>query len=342
MGPQRGYEVMQKFKEFHGEDWLKKPGIDVNLMSYAEKILSGAIGVAASKIVLASIAKEEEGVQIEEVYRIVKESQQLIQLNQQLREKSDALERSSVQLQDLNERLQASDNQKNEFISTITHEMRTPLTSIRAFSEILYDNDEELDTREKQQFLKTIIKETNRMERLINQVLDLEKFESGTMRLDIQNTDLHELVKESLAAVYQLMQDKAIRVDTFYEPNLPEVPLDRDRVLQVLINLLSNAIKFSPKDSGIIRVQTLNMGDYVQISVWDNGKGISPELKEIIFEKFFQAKNQNIRKPKGSGLGLAISKKIIQYHRGKIWVDSQPSEYSCFYIELPLNQVGYN
>ncbi|GAB4397175.1 MAG: ATP-binding protein [Microscillaceae bacterium] len=335
LGKDRARQALEQFSSIYGKDWQKNPQADAYLIAYVERLLSGTIGVAAARTLIVSVVKEEEEIRIEEVFDILRESQELIQLNRELREKSLALEQASQQLREANQQLQQADLQKNEFISTITHEMRTPITSIRAFSEILFDNDD-LDIEEKKHFLSTIIKETNRMERLINQVLDLEKFESGRHKLKEESLDLNEIIREAADSVGQLLQEKQIQLHLKLAPLLPPVWGDRDRILQVVLNLLSNALKFC-QDS--IEVQSVSQVDRVQIGVYDNGRGIKAELRDLIFEKFYQAEDQNIRKPKGSGLGLAICKKIVEYHRGKIWVESEPGHFARFIFELPIQKA---
>jgi Na+/proline symporter/signal transduction histidine kinase len=332
LGKKRAEETLRQFSEIYGKNWQKNPQADVYLISYAEKLLSGTIGVAATRIMIASVVKEEEEIRIEEVVNILRESQQLISLNKTLQEKSNALERASHELTQANAQLQKNDEQKNEFISTVTHEMRTPITSIRAFSEILYDN-EDLDKEEKQHFLSTIIKETNRMERLINQVLELEKFESGEQKLKIELIDLNEILQEAITSMLQIIHDKKIKLIIDLTENLLPIHGDYDQLTQVVLNLLSNATKFC---KSTIQISTSLTENHVRMSICDDGIGVKPEFKQLIFEKFYQAENQNLRKPKGSGLGLAICKKIIQYHEGEIWVESKDNKYANFIFALPI------
>lgn len=337
LGKERTEKALQEFSETYGRNWQFQPEADANLVTFSERLLAGTIGVAAARTVIASVVKDEEEIRLEEVYGILKESQQLIQLNHVLEEKSMALEKAKTQLQSANERLKFADQQKNEFIFTITHELRTPITAIRAFSEILHDNDD-LELDEKQQFLSTIIKETNRMERLISQVLELEKFDSGTHKLQLRPLLVNDIIQEATKAMNQVLQENNIVINLQLAPDLPPVQGEADRLMQVVLNLISNAIKFCKKENGQISVFSVHKNNHIEVSVLDNGRGIKKEIQELIFDKFFQAKDQNIRKPKGSGLGLAISKKIINYHGGEIWVESELNQYSKFTFTLPLTQ----
>ncbi|MFD1186669.1 ATP-binding protein [Pontibacter rugosus] len=307
---------------------------DPKLVTYAEKLLSGVIGTSSARIMVASVVKEEE-ISIDEVLNILRESQQLISINNELRRKSLELRRATEQLRSANERLKQLDELKDEFLSTVTHELRTPLTSIRALSEILYDNSD-MEREDQEHFLHTIVKESERLTRLITQVLDLERFESGRQKLNMEPVELKELVQESVEALEQLVQEKNIELVVDVQHSLPSINADRDRLIQVLVNLISNAIKFCNPESGKIIVSCYFIDGDVKVNVVDNGKGIDPESQQQIFDKFYQAKHQNIRKPEGSGLGLAISKKIIESHQGRLWLESEPGKGAKFSFTLPV------
>src|SRR6185503_17281552 len=186
-----------------------------------------------------------------------------------------------------NERLQELDRLKDDFISTVTHELRTPLTSIRAFSEILHDNPE-LDEAERHRFLGLVIKESERLTRLINQVLDLAKLESGLAEWHSAKLDLVEIVAEAANATGPLFRSKGVALEVGHEGAVPPVLADRDRVMQVMLNLLSNAVKFCPEDTGKVEVRLAEDADNVRIDVRDNGIGISRDNLGLIFEKFRQ------------------------------------------------------
>jgi signal transduction histidine kinase len=149
-----------------------------------------------------------------------------------------------------------------------------------------------------------------------------------------------EIINDAIESVGQLMRDKHIQLDVVVPPSLPLLSGDRDRLMQVLVNLLSNAVKSCRADGGgQIGVVTEAVGDALRISVLDNGKGIDPAYHELIFDKFFQAKNQTTRKPEGSGLGLAITKKIVELHAGRIWVESALDQGARFSVELPVESM---
>ncbi|TGE28799.1 sensor histidine kinase [Hymenobacter metallicola] len=312
---------------------------DPRLLAYAEKLLAGSIGPASARLLMASSVGVED-ISFDNVVGILRESQQLLEANRQLQKQSRQLQRLTDQLQVAYDQLQALDHQKDEFLYTVTHELRTPLTSIRALSEILTDNPD-IAEAERNHFLQTITKEAERLSRLITLVLDLEKYESGQATLECAPLDVAEVVNDATDAVGQLVRAKSIQLDVVVPPGLPRLPGDRDRLMQVLVNLLSNAVK-SCRADGLGRIAVVaeaSRAGVLRLSVRDNGKGIDPAYHTLIFDKFFQAKNQTTRKPEGSGLGLAITKKIVELHAGRIWVESQPEQGACFSLELPITSA---
>jgi signal transduction histidine kinase len=308
---------------------------DPRLLTYAEKLLAGTLGPASARLLLASVAGAEE-ISYANVVGILKESQQLLEANRQLQKQRRQLQRLTDELRQAYDQLQVLDMQKDEFLYTVTHELRTPLTSIRALAEILADNPD-LETEERERFQLTISREAERLTRLISLILDLEKFESGQASLDRTPLVLAEVVHEAAEAVAQLARERGTELRVDVPASLPPLPADRDRLMQVLINLLSNAIKASqPGRPGRIAVRAWAAADVLLLCVEDNGKGIALAEQDQIFDKFFQARHQTMRKPEGSGLGLAISKKIVELHHGRIWVESAPEQGARFFIELPL------
>ena len=313
---------------------------DPRLVNYAEKSLSAVIGSSSARLLISSIAREEK-ITIDEVVEILKESQELIRLNKELRRASEQLQHATIELQKANKRLRDQDERKDEFLYTVTHELRTPLTAIKSLVEIIRENPD-LPDEVHNQYLDTVRRETDRMSRLITQVLDLENFESGKHKLHIDKFNIVDVIHECIRSLEEIFHQKNIVIHTDLG-RLPEIWGDRDRITQVIINLLSNAIKYCPADKGEIAISGYVIENNVKINISDNGPGIKEEYRQVIFEKFYQAPYQTIRKPKGSGLGLAISKKIIQLHRGRIWVedsDSLPGARFC--ITLPVNYRHYD
>jgi Na+/proline symporter/nitrogen-specific signal transduction histidine kinase len=311
------------------------PTADAELVRHAERLLAGAIGSASARVIIATVA-EEQPLGLDDVMRILEETSQAIEYSRRLEEKSRELEAATNELRVANERLKELDRLKDDFVSTVSHELRTPLTSIRSFSEILHDHPE-LDDGQRRQFLGIVIKESERLTRLINELLDLAKIEAGGLDWQMARVDAAELVREAAQSIGQLFRDKGVVL----ELDLPDGPLpvdgDRDRLTQVLMNLLSNAVKFSPAGRGRVILAADRVGAQVEIVVSDNGPGIAARDQHVIFERFRQVGDTLTGKPQGTGLGLAISRMIVEHHRGRIRVVSgTPGEGATFRVTLPL------
>jgi signal transduction histidine kinase/Na+/proline symporter len=337
LGERRVTAELNHFAQKQGINLDHQDELDSRLIGYSEKMLSPIVGASSAKILISSVVKEEK-LSMEDVVNILEESQKIIAVNKELQQRTDELKRVSEALRLANARMKENDLLKDEFLYTVTHEMRTPLTSIKALSELLSDEEDVMPEEIKKEFLNTILKESNRMTRLISQVLDLENFESGKHQLIIDKVAISELIQHCLQSLDGVFKQNHIQVCIDIEEKLPDLEADYDRITQVVLNLLSNAAKYCDKESGKVWIDIARTGSMLQVKIADNGPGVIPELREIIFEKFFQAKNQTMRKPKGSGLGLAISKKIIQLHEGKIGVDTNEPEGSVFTFSIPFTQ----
>src|SRR5882672_6618995 len=278
---------------------------------------------------------EEEPLGIDEVMNIIDEASQVLAYSRQLEQKSQELEAATKELRGANQRLQELDRLKDDFISTVTHELRTPLTSIRAFSEILNDNPH-LEEGERTKFLGIIVKESERLTRLINQVLDLAKIESGAAEWHSSEIDMREVLEDSVTAVSQLFKERKIDLTVELPQKVPGIVADRDRLMQVMLNLLSNAAKFSERAPRRVAVSLAWQSGFLRVEVSDNGIGISAADQEVIFEKFRQVGDVLTGKPQGSGLGLHISRRIVEHFGGRMWVTSRPGEGACFTFTLPL------
>jgi Na+/proline symporter/nitrogen-specific signal transduction histidine kinase len=334
LGPERADEAFAALARERGLASAAELTGDAELVHFAERLLAGAVGASSARVLIGSVV-EEEPLGIEEVMHILDETSQVIAYSHQLEEKSRALESATAELRAANERLTELDRLKDDFISTVSHELRTPLTSIRALSEILHDNPD-LDRAERVRFLGIVIKESERLTRLINQVLDLAKIESGKGEWHNTELDLREVLTDALAATDGLFEEKRIAVTTELAADVPRLAVDRDRLMQVMVNLLSNAAKFAPAEAGRVHVALHRHGDCARIDVSDNGIGIPVEHQEAIFEKFRQVGDTLTGKPQGTGLGLAICRQIIHHFEGSLWVSSTPGHGSTFSFTLPL------
>ena len=306
---------------------------DAETVRLAERLLAGAIGSASARVMVASVVHEEP-IGTEEVMRILDETSQAIEYSRRLEQQSRALEATTAELRRANERLRELDRLKDDFVSTVSHELRTPLTSIRSFSEILLDNPT-LEQQQRGEFLRIIVTESERLTRLINDMLDLAKIEAGKLEWHMQPVSASEVAREAAAAMGQLFRDRRVKLEVKLTDALSTTIADRDRLFQVIVNLLSNAVKFSPGDVGLVALTVENETDGVRLSVADNGPGVAPNQREAIFERFRQVGDTLTSKPEGSGLGLAISRMIIEHFGGRTWVEDGPGGGAIFRVWLP-------
>ena len=304
---------------------------DARLINFSEKLLTGSIGSASAKILLSSVSKEKP-ISLVEVLNILEESKETKANNKILLEKSEELSAMASQLRDANEELRMQDRMKDEFLDTVAHELKTPITSIKAAAEVLEDEDMPAPLR--QQFLENISRDSDRLATLIHNILDLEKLSSQRTELDIQSRRITDTINKAIQGIERIAVKRKIKVE-FAETSYLKGLYDEDRILQVLTNLLSNSLKFTEEEKGIIRILLENQNEHIAVTVEDNGKGIPAEDQNYIFEKFYQSKNQNTKKPIGSGFGLAICKKIVESHHGKIWVDANYQKGARLVFTIP-------
>ena len=310
---------------------------DAETVHFAETLLAGSIGSASARVMVASVTAEET-LGLDEVLNILDEASQIRAYSRELEQKSQELEAASRELQQANEQLKEIDRLKDDFMSSVTHELRTPLASIRAFSEILYD-DPKVELDQRRRFLGIVVSETKRLSRLVNQVLDLAKIESGHADWRTEEVNLSQLVTEATALTEQLLKERGAEVVCEFPEHPCVVHADRDRLMQVIVNLLSNAVKFTPQGEGIIRIAQLAGSGFCRIGISDNGPGIAEQDQPHIFEKFHQGSGGS-GKPVGTGLGLPISRRIIEHLGGRIWVESRPPNGATFIFELPMKASG--
>ena len=334
LGPERARDAFLAYARRRGLAGLGELRADADLVHFAETQLAGAIGSASARVMVASVVQEEPP-GLDEVMDILDEASQARAYSRQLEEKSRELEAATAELRAANALLKELDRMKDDFMSTVTHELRTPLTSIRSFSEILLD-DPKLNLAERQRFLAIIVKETERLTRLINQMLDLAKIESGNAEWQTAELDVRDVIREAVDATGQLFRDRAVELRLSVPESVPSVLADRDRLMQVLINLLSNAVKFCRPGEGRVEIRLAVAKGFVRVDVQDNGPGISPADHHTIFERFRQVGDTLTGKPEGTGLGLPISRRIVEHFGGRLWVESELGKGATFSFILPL------
>jgi Na+/proline symporter/nitrogen-specific signal transduction histidine kinase len=327
----------REFAAYAARRGMKTPGelpADAETVHFAETLLAGAIGSASARVMVASVAKEEV-LGLDEVLHILDEASQIRAYSRDLELKSRELEEATAELKAANLRLQELDRLKDDFMSSVTHELRTPLASIRAFSEILYD-DPEIALEERKRFLGILVSETERLSRLVNQVLDLAKIESGHADWQTEEVDLKDVIEQALASTGQLLTDKGAKIRLLLPERAAIVWADRDRLMQVMVNLLSNAAKFAPAQVGQVEVHLEPVSSAWRVSVRDNGPGIREAELPLIFDKFRQGSG-GTQKPVGTGLGLPISRQIIEHFGGSIWAESRPGKGATLVFMLPVS-----
>ena len=222
---------------------------------------------------------------------------------------------------------------KSEFTAMVSHELRTPLTAIKEGIGIVMEGSCGTVNEEQGDYLALAKRNVDRLGRLINDVLDIQKMGDGMMEFDIRENDINKSVLHAHRTMRSLAEEKGLRFEMEAEGQLPRVAFDEDRISQVLVNLLSNAIRFTQK--GHITVRTENEGNAVKISVLDSGPGIKEEDMDRLFQKFEQLSPARDRIPGGTGLGLAISMEIIEAHKGRIWAESVHGKSTTFFFVLP-------
>ena len=258
--------------------------------------------------------------------------------------------RFEEELQDAYEKLKELDKLKTEYLSNVSHELRTPLTSVLGFAEIIKRkltgdifphikvDDPKIQRSVKQVSgnIGIVISEGERLTALINDVLDIAKMEAGKVLWKKETVSIDEVIDQSVAATHTLFDQKNIELLTEVDNALPEVEGDKDRLIQVMINLIANAVKFTEK--GTVTIKAEGVSNTLVISVIDTGAGIALEDFGKVFERFKQTTDISTGKPMGTGLGLPICKKIVEYHKGNIRLESEKGRGSIFSFTLPVKK----
>jgi Na+/proline symporter/nitrogen-specific signal transduction histidine kinase len=298
---------------------------DARLVHFVETQLAGAIGSASARVMVASVV-QEEALGMDDVLRILDEASQL-------RAYSQALEKATAELRAANERLEGLDRLKDDFMSSVTHELRTPLTSIRALAELMLD-DTEMPAAQRQEFLGIVVAETKRLSRLVNQVLDMAKIESGHAEWRNTDVDLIALIRQAAQTVSEMLRERGAELVLQLPEQAPHLRADPDRLTQVLLNLLSNAAKFVPSPGGRIELRLTLDDEGATVSVQDNGPGVPEAQRTLVFEKFRQG-GDAAHRPQGTGLGLPISRQIVEHFGGRMVLRPDTGKGACFAFTLP-------
>ncbi|MDD4679612.1 MAG: ATP-binding protein [Clostridia bacterium] len=227
--------------------------------------------------------------------------------------------------------LEKLESMRRSFVANVSHELRSPLTSMKGYIQGVLDHTIPVEDQDK--YLKIALDETERMNRLINELLDLSQIETGQFSMDIRVVDINEIIRRVLISKEDCINDRGMEVEVDFEKDVCMVEGDPDRLQQVIINLLDNAIKHN-RDSGLITLKTWLHKDHVYVKVADQGSGINKEEIPHLWEPFYQIDKSRTRKKEGTGLGLSIVKKIIEAHEQNIWLNSEEGKGSAFIFSL--------
>jgi signal transduction histidine kinase len=223
---------------------------------------------------------------------------------------------------------------KSDFVANVSHDLKTPLSVIRMFGETL-EMDRVPDEARREEYYRVITRESERLSRLIDNVLDFSRIERGRQTYDMARTAIEPLVRDTLDVFAYPLAQQGFKIETRVAPDLPDVLMDADAVGQALANLIDNAMKYSDARRSIT-VAAARVGDELAITVTDEGIGIAAKEQGKIFEKFYRVGRSETQGRRGSGIGLALVRHIAEAHRGRVTVESRPGEGSRFTLWLPM------
>jgi signal transduction histidine kinase len=239
-----------------------------------------------------------------------------------------------LEIEDKSRQLEVASQHKSEFLANMSHELRTPLNAIIGFSEVLTERMFGELNEKQDEYLKDIYASGQHLLSLINDILDLSKIEAGRMELEPTEFDLPSAIDNAVTLVRERAGRRGITLGREIDSRVGMIRGDERKVKQVVLNLLSNAIKFTP-EGGRIDVRAVVNDGTVEVSVIDTGVGIAPEDQETVFDEFRQVGTAD-KKVEGTGLGLALSRKFVELHGGRIWVESEVGQGSTFTFTIPV------
>ncbi|MGQ3671464.1 ATP-binding protein [Xanthobacter sp. TB0136] len=337
LGTERAQRLFAQHARETGVADARNLEADARLVDLVERQIAGAVGSASARVMVAAVV-EEEPLGINDVVEILNEASQLRIYARALEDKSRSLEVASAELRAANAQLKTLDQMKDDFVSSVSHELRTPLTSIRALSELMHDTPD-MEVEQRDEFLRIIVQESERLGRLVNQVLDMAKLESGLAEWHSVDVDIVGLIQNSATTTSELFRNRGAQLVLDVPQDVPLLRADPDRLTQVLLNLLSNAAKFVPEENGRVELRLSVEDDALVVRVSDNGPGVPPEDAETIFQKFRQG-GEDGNRPPGTGLGLPISRQIVDHFGGSMWHEKATGGGACFAFRLPLRVQG--
>lgn len=320
--------------EFLGQVKGKFPDI-VRILFTGYADISAAEGAINIGGVYRFINKPWNGNELKNTIHQAIQHYDLIMENRQLFEMT---KRKNEELEVANRKLNGLYETQKEFTSTVSHELRTPLASIKTAIDIVVSGTPGPLNPDQKNFLDKARNNVDRLTRLINDILDLSKLEAGKTQLNFEIRDINAITLEIADIQQAVAQKKGLFMRTELAEDIAPVPLDVDKMHQVLSNLISNAIKFTEQGGVTLKTRNNKEANHVEVCVEDTGGGISQEDIPKLFKKFQQLGDPAMRKTGGTGLGLAICHEIIKQHGGKIWITSEEGKGSCFHFILPIQE----
>jgi len=333
LGPEASHKLFHEQAVRQGADG-DMPVADAEFIALLERELAGSIGAATAHAMVSQVVIGDP-ISLQEVIRVVDETQQTISYSQQLERQSTELRETALQLQAANEQLKRLDRQKDDFLSQVSHEVRTPMTSIRSFAEILLDNHD-LPVEQQSRFLKIVHSETLRLTELLDEILDLSYLESGEPKRGAEPVIADDVLARAVDACRGLVKPESAEILVDTKAGKATVLAIRDRLHQVFVNLVTNALKYNTSTHPRIEIRSLvDRGRYV-FEIQDNGPGISTEDRDRIFEKYSRGWDQTGSRAGGTGLGLSISRSIAEMMNGRLELVDGDGTGACFRLTVPV------
>ncbi len=315
-----------------------------NLNARADLIANDEIGVLSESFDKMALQLETNRRDLEDLnrnleFRVTEKTDNLTRAYERLQLSNQNLAVANRELEEANTKLKEIDKVKSDFISIVSHELRTPLTSIKAFAELIQMKPK-MPGEKRDKLLTIINSETDRLARLINDILDLTKIEAGKLSWHITRVSLSDIIETSVSGIQSLADNKSLAIRLSVPGSLPFFLGDRDRLIQVITNILSNSIKFTPQ-RGKIEIRARHDDGprrQILVAISDTGIGIPETDLELVFQKFRRSGDILTGNNQGTGLGLAITRQIVEYHGGTIWAESRLGQGSTFSFTLPLTK----
>jgi signal transduction histidine kinase len=291
----------------------------------------------------ADVQATEDAINIAQVYRFIKkpwDSADLkVTVSKALNHFDLVAENKKLvgEMEEKNRHLKVMLVKQKEFTSTVSHELRTPLASMKTSMDILLSETPGKLTDDQKDIVSMSKESTDRLKRLINDILDYSKMESGKVSLKLESADINTIIKQVIKTQESVVESKRLGLKCELDNNLTDIKVDKDKINQVLTNLINNAMKFTEKGGIIVTSKNCEDKNHLEICVKDTGSGISEKDKNKLFEAFQQL-GDSTQQVGGTGLGLVICKEIVNLHGGKIWVESELGQGSSFYFIIPIQE----